>query len=423
MPFTETFGQTVTTVSQKLTGLTNSGLSAVNGAAGTLSSGITAGFNVGASALNAFASNASNALRTGGFSFTTLNQQAAQVTQGLAPTSIYKGIPFVPKQFEQDQPQVVMNQQRQDTNVLRFPEDIGLHYILFTFSSFAQKSPIVPATVTNQKSIILPMTSNLQETYQANYKTEALGITGTAAEKLAESVRGQLKDISIDEEGGKKFGAALNKAFGNLSADKDFQNGVAATVGARALQAVAGPIASAVSKELGATTNPNLAVLFDNIGFRSHQFSFRLFPKTQSESQILKQIIQVFRERMLPTVIGGGLGYAFPDKCQIKIMPASPFPILECVLETMTINYAPNGPAFFKGDGSNPVLVDITLNFKEIVIMDRAKAKGDYKSPLDGNFPNINNITNNNLIGPSIPNYVNQAGTSIDTGDTNFESE
>jgi hypothetical protein len=396
MPFSETIGQSVTTVSQKLTELTNSGLSAVNGVAGTLSSGINAGFNVGASALNAWSNKATDALKTAGLSVTTLNQQAAQVTQALAPISIYKGIPAVVKKFEDEQPQRVMDEQRNRTDVLRFPEDIGVHHIIFTFSSFAQKSPIQPATVTNQKSIILPMTSNLQETYQANYKQEALGITGTAAEKIANSIKNNMSGgVDMTTEGGKQFGAALNKAIKDIGNDEEFTAGVVGTVAARAAQAVVGPVASAVSQQLGATTNPNLAVLFDNISFRAHQFSFRLFPKSKKESDVLKQVIQVFRERMLPTIIGGGLGYAFPDKCSIQIKPQSPFPILECVLESMTINYAPNGPAFFKGDGSDPVVVDISLNFKEIVLMDRKKAQGENKTPVDGSIPKTGSTTPN----------------------------
>ena len=104
--------------------------------------------------------------------------------------------------------------------------------------------------------------------------------------------------------------------------------------------------------------------------FRNHSFSFKLYPADAKDSAELKKIISELRKRMLPPVIQTHfLGY--PDQVEIKIYPKSPFPILKCVLESMSVNYAPNGPAFFKGGQGDPVGVELTLNFSEMDMFTR----------------------------------------------------
>ena len=144
-------------------------------------------------------------------------------------------------------------------------------------------------------------------------------------------------------------------------------------VGQLAMNAL-GPIGSAVSNELGASVNPHMAVIFDGIDFRTHSFSFKLYPRSEKESDALKKIISTLRRRMLPSVVHSHF-FGYPDKVKITISPKSPYPFLECVLQSMSVNYSPNGPAFFKGDKGNPVGVDLTLNFKEIVIFTRDVAE------------------------------------------------
>ena len=68
--------------------------------------------------------------------------------------------------------------------------------------------------------------------------------------------------------------------------------------------------------------------------------------------------------------------FSFPDVVDISFGPEkdTPYFIQRSVLESMTVNYAPNGtPAFFK-DGS-PTDIEIGLNFKEI----RVVTRNDYK--------------------------------------------
>jgi hypothetical protein len=92
---------------------------------------------------------------------------------------------------------------------------------------------------------------------------------------------------------------------------------------------------------------------------------------------LLKKIIKTIKRRMLP---GTGLSaeastgplFSFPDVVNISFGPKDiePYKIQKSVLESMTVNYAPNGtPAFFK-DGS-PTDIEIGLNFKEIRVVTR----------------------------------------------------
>jgi hypothetical protein len=122
---------------------------------------------------------------------------------------------------------------------------------------------------------------------------------------------------------------------------------------------------------LGVAPNPHLAVLFSNIGLRTHSFSYRFAPTSASELQTLKKIIQHLKTRMLPGMDTSML-FTFPDVCDIEFGPNKdkPYKIKRCVMESINVNYTPMGsPAFFKtGD---PVMVDIQMSFKETSVFTR----------------------------------------------------
>ena len=83
-------------------------------------------------------------------------------------------------------------------------------------------------------------------------------------------------------------------------------------------------IANGVRAATRVTTNPNLRVLFDDVGIRSIPFAFRLVAKSAKEAMEIEKIIKFFRYQLYPDEIVGqiggatvSLGYKFPDPFEI----------------------------------------------------------------------------------------------------------
>ena len=124
--------------------------------------------------------------------------------------------------------------------------------------------------------------------------------------------------------------------------------------------------------------NPMLELIYSSPDFRSFQFEFFFYPRSKDEALEVQKIIQLLRYHQSPDAISGGL-LTPPTNFGIKFyyagvenpnLPA----ILNCVLESMDVNYAPNGFSTYEEYGENkpsiggtgmPVGIQLTLNFKE----------------------------------------------------------
>jgi hypothetical protein len=135
---------------------------------------------------------------------------------------------------------------------------------------------------------------------------------------------------------------------------------------------------------MGYVFNPQEQVLFEGIDFRTFSMSFTLTPYSKEESTQIKEIIKAFRKNSAPTIITKSLGFFFTPPCvfEIKFMygntenPNIP-QLKRCVLTEVGVNYAPNGTWSTFDDGT-PVQTTLTLNFKEIELIDSTAIEAGY---------------------------------------------
>jgi len=135
---------------------------------------------------------------------------------------------------------------------------------------------------------------------------------------------------------------------------------------------------------MGYVFNPQEQVLFEGIDFRTFSMSFTLTPYSKEESTQIKEIIKAFRKNSAPTIINKSLGFFFTPPCvfEIKFMYGNAenqnIPQLKrCVLTEVGVNYAPNGTWSTFDDGT-PVQTTLTLNFKEIELIDSTAIEAGY---------------------------------------------
>jgi hypothetical protein len=135
--------------------------------------------------------------------------------------------------------------------------------------------------------------------------------------------------------------------------------------------------------KMGYAFNPQSQVLFQGIHFRTFEMSFTFSPKSAREAQQVQKIIKLFRSYAAPTIVTGAAGFFYtpPGIFNLSFRKDGAInpninKITDCVLENVTVNYAPNGWSSYK-DGQ-PVQTTMDLSFKETVLVDRVKIQQGY---------------------------------------------
>ena len=133
----------------------------------------------------------------------------------------------------------------------------------------------------------------------------------------------------------------------------------------------------------GLALNPQEMLLFDGITFRDYQLAFTFTPYSREEAKTVTQIIRQFRLAAAPKVVEGSGGMLFvpPSTLNLQFLlngKKNPHVTMveESVITSIDVNYAPNGWAAHN-DGA-PVQTTLTMNFREIRIIDKTKISQGY---------------------------------------------
>ena len=125
----------------------------------------------------------------------------------------------------------------------------------------------------------------------------------------------------------------------------------------------------------GLALNPKNQLLFEGIDFRSYQLAFTFTPYSAEEAETVRQIIKTFKKHAAPTIITETAGMFFrpPSTVGVQFMfngKENPniAKVTESVIESIDVNYAPNGWAAH--DNGAPVQTTLTLQLKEIQLVD-----------------------------------------------------
>jgi hypothetical protein len=122
--------------------------------------------------------------------------------------------------------------------------------------------------------------------------------------------------------------------------------------------------------------NPKNQLLFEGIDFRTYQMAFVFTPYSAEEARTVKKIIQAFKKHAAPRIVTEAAGMFFVPPSTVKLQfmyngKENPHiaRVAESVIESVDVNYSPNGWAAH--DDGAPVQTMLTINFKEIQLIDR----------------------------------------------------
>ena len=206
------------------------------------------------------------------------------------------------------------------------------------------------------KVVILPMpnehTVGTSIRYNPNYDPGTLTKAGDTINQLGGDVTAEIRTL------GKNAGisALVNKAGGGLL-----------TTDLTALLA-----------EDRLALNPKKEVMFDSFGFREFSFRYQFAPKSEQESNMVREIIETFRYYALPEISPAKFFYLLPAEFDISfILGEKPNPnipkITTSVLQRISVNYSPNSGVWSTLPNGAPLAIDMTLDFMEIELVDRKR--------------------------------------------------
>jgi hypothetical protein len=136
---------------------------------------------------------------------------------------------------------------------------------------------------------------------------------------------------------------------------------------------------------IGQAVNPQVQVLFRQTDLRTFQFNFTLTPYSPEEAATIKEIVKSFRMAAAPEIqtnstFGTGIFFNVPHQFGITFMydgeeNTNVNRIARCVATNVSVDYAPMGWITF--DQGVPVQTKLSLQFKEIELIDRTRISRD----------------------------------------------
>ena len=282
-----------------------------------------------------------------------------------------------------------------------YPPDLdNEHYMIIKVMVERRMNRNAPKETKTYQNIVLPIPSNLTVNFSAGYADQELGLFGgmaagrTNASQLVEGgnsiVDGIIGKIAGVAEAFKSADTdALTRGAGVIA---PFAAGAAAASAAGAVGSLlalggsVGNVTAGLSVGEGIAINPHMAVVFQGVGFRTHQFSYKFIARNLEESNTIRQIINTFQYYMHPSYISGGLAFEYPEEFQIEFADAVRpylYDIGTCVLKDFSVNYNGEGiPLFFDSTGA-PVSIEMNMTFQETFIVTKNTLEEKFQQSKD----------------------------------------
>jgi len=202
---------------------------------------------------------------------------------------------------------------------------------------------------------------------------------------------------------------AVGASAGNISIDRlsniaktglsSFNAGTFARIATDVVLSGTPGLKAGVAKGLNTIQNPYITNVFNSVGFREFSFSFVLVPKSSYESDVIKTIIETFKNAMLPEKVrtkrtdemssqSTGI-LKMPDKVNISFFPTTGnygktnknklITIRKAVIQNFTIDYSAGTqtPTFYKRTNA-PLTATLNVTVKETEIYTKERCFQDY---------------------------------------------
>jgi hypothetical protein len=228
-----------------------------------------------------------------------------------------------------------------------------------------------------QTAICLPMPHHIRASYGAEYQaTDKLGAFGAviAAAISPNSDTADTLKFALAPVAAGAVTEMAKSGVGNVSTALANAIPSGADVEKRTSQIL--------TKMSGRVLSGRQEQLFNNMNFRTHQFSYLFVPKTQDDSDQISRIIYTLKYYMHPE-LSAGTGSSLlitPAEFDIEFRNGenenqSLHKIATCALKNIEVNYTAIGEFIAFAGTDNPVAISIDMTFVEMEPLNRAMIK------------------------------------------------
>lgn len=220
-------------------------------------------------------------------------------------------------------------------------------------------------------SVILPIPTNLQDSYSVTIQGTELGIFGAAA---ADITSGNASGIGEDVDAFMGTFETARLGAQVLSVASQY----AAFAARQGLDSIAPGAAAGVAVGTGTALNPHLALQFKGVELKSHSFQWTLSPRNAQEAEMIKDMIAFIRRKVLPrytdgATTGGGSSsvsralLTYPSLIDVSFFGVDEpyfYYFKPCMCNNFTVNYAPTGNVSLNR-GGRPSMVTLAMSLTE----------------------------------------------------------
>ena len=247
----------------------------------------------------------------------------------------------------------------------RFPSDIGKYYMQIEINDYSRSLGAVfggglgavAGTLKITDTVILPLPQSLVDENSTAFNEDSLGDpVGGAVDAVGKGL-GYLGDFFLNKI------PFVKRLFTNAETGK--QTGV--SVGG-AISGGVNTIRKVAEAGAGIATNKYMTIVLQGPQYKTHSFSWKLYPKTSEESKKLNEIVNLLKISMRTNLTLANFYFEFPKVFKLRFTGNEEFlyEFKPAVLQSMTVNYTPSGSPNFYGKTGAPDGIILTMNFKEI---------------------------------------------------------
>ena len=140
---------------------------------------------------------------------------------------------------------------------------------------------------------------------------------------------------------------------------------------------ISGEITKSISVVGERVVNPQETLSFSGVDLRSFTFTWDLYPSNQNDSENIKNIVRLLKQKALPQVEdlgGGGIGARaflnYPSIVELNLLGVDESHFMRfkrCMIQSVNVDYGGGGmPEILKG--GKPAVVSISITFSELQI-------------------------------------------------------
>jgi hypothetical protein len=222
--------------------------------------------------------------------------------------------------------------------------------------------------VSGREAILLPLPSNIEDSYNIRVQGYDAEISGEAVSRAASGFAGA-GDLTLGNLAsslsaalpGFDLDSLLNPDTENISKNVAF-------LGRRTAEKLLPGSARAISAGVGNAVNPKASLYFDGVTLKQPNFAWNLSPLNPEDSVLLKSIIQTIRKNILPSYSTAvGLPRAllnYPSTVDIFFLGVDQSYFLyykTCMVQSFSTNFTPNGLTMLRGGKPASITMNMGL--------------------------------------------------------------